>query len=378
MRGHLGTAATSQGSLWLSQLFFYSAACSARKSTATGIRYELRVNPSSGNLHPTEIHFAASGLPGWSDGLYHYRPRTHAVERRAAGHYGFPGQLTIILSTIPWREAWKYGDRAYRYCLLDAGHLAESIRLAARALGHEVSILPADTMDTSHLRLSAEEWPLLAMVLGGAAPKASLQDWAGGNCSPYPLPSEVVQSVHAASSGALRSFSAGGPPAGGRSFSETVRTRRSALDFSGGDMSLGQLAALLTLLVGPAYLFVHRVTGLAPGLYRYTPSRDLERIRDGDQRVAAAGLSLRQDLAGNACVLFSLFSTFSEGYRGAHMEAGAAGQRLYIGAEALGLQATGIGAFFDDRVWEYCGSPDAEPVYHFAVGHAIPDERLLA
>jgi nitroreductase len=87
----------------------------------------------------------------------------------------------------------------------------------------------------------------------------------------------------------------------------------------------------------------------------------LERIKSGDQRVAAAGLSLGQDLAGNACVAFSMIGDLyraarahgDRGYRYLHFEAGAIGHRLYLAAEALGLGATGNGAFYDEEVHRY-------------------------
>jgi hypothetical protein len=71
---------------FLSQLLFYSAAISASKRS-TGYKYALRVNPSSGNLHPTEFHFLARGLKHWPDGLYHYRPSSHMAEQRATGDF---------------------------------------------------------------------------------------------------------------------------------------------------------------------------------------------------------------------------------------------------------------------------------------------------
>ena len=67
------------------------------------------------------------------------------------------------------------------------------------------------------------------------------------------------------------------------------------------------------------------------------------------------------------------------GYRYVHFEAGAIGQRLYLAAEALGFQSTGIGAFFDDQVHDYLGIPresGRQVVYHFACGYAVEDERL--
>jgi nitroreductase len=53
---------------------------------------------------------------------------------------------------------------------------------------------------------------------------------------------------------------------------------------------------------------------------------------------------------------------------------------MYLAAEALGLRATGIGAFFDEQVNQYLGlSPEAgQVVYHFAVGHPVADPRLEA
>jgi hypothetical protein len=113
LRGALGPTSEEDLVPFLSQLLFYSASISAMKQTPSGYGYALRVNPSSGNLHPTEFHFASP------QGLFHYRPSSHMLEQRAIGDFG---ELSFVLTTISWREAWKYGDRAYRYCLLDAGH----------------------------------------------------------------------------------------------------------------------------------------------------------------------------------------------------------------------------------------------------------------
>ena len=128
---------------------------------------------------------------------------------------------------------------------------------------------------------------------------------------------------------------------------------------------------------------------MAAGVYRYwEDNAELEQIRQGDQRLVAAALSLGQDLAGNACVAFSMIGDFenatcrygNRGYRYVHFEAGAKGQRMYLAAEALGLRATGIGAFFDDEVHKYLRlTPEqGQVVYHFAVGHAVLDPRLEA
>jgi hypothetical protein len=128
--------------------------------------------------------------------------------------------------------------------------------------------------------------------------------------------------------------------------------RRSALDSLRGkqSISLAELSAILAVIAQPLsadfagvrfiqlYLYVHHVDGLQPGVYRFWPERtELEQVKSGDQRVAAAGLSLEQDLAGNACVTFSMIGDLERvahiygdrSYRYAHFEAGAihAGQR---------------------------------------------------
>ena len=70
LHGASGATPVGDGPTFLSQLLFYSAAISASKRVpSTGYRYALRVNPSSGNLHPTEFHFLTRGLQEWPDGL---------------------------------------------------------------------------------------------------------------------------------------------------------------------------------------------------------------------------------------------------------------------------------------------------------------------
>ena len=54
----------------------------------------------------------------------------------------FPAQAFLVgLSSIHWREAWKYGERAFRYCQHDAGHAIGALRIAAATLGWRASLL---------------------------------------------------------------------------------------------------------------------------------------------------------------------------------------------------------------------------------------------
>ena len=113
--------------------------------------WSLRVNPSSGNLHPTEGYLI---LPNpcaeLSAGVYHYAPREHGLEQRATLSDATrthiierfpPGTLFVGLSSIHWREAWKYGERAYRYCQHDTGHAIAALRFSAALLGWRLVLL---------------------------------------------------------------------------------------------------------------------------------------------------------------------------------------------------------------------------------------------
>jgi SagB-type dehydrogenase family enzyme len=428
LRDQRGTAAGTSGAAFLSQLLFYSAAISASKLVPhTGAKYALRVNPSSGNLHPTEFHFFTRGLQQWPDGLYHYRPSSHMTEQRALGDFQFDAPLVFVLTSIAWREAWKYRDRAYRYCLHDMGHAWQSLILAATALGCETSATGhfVDNDIARLCRLADDEWPMLLISLRGAAlplrePDDSVPVWFGGaanSLSTETISYSLIHRIHAATCIQQKDSIQSAEPApsgygnvhlpepslSDRPFGAVVRSRRSALDFEGGPWSitLADLSALLAAAAAPLhadfadqryiqlYVYVHRVEGLEPGVYRHWPHRgELELILEGDQRVAAAGLSLGQDLAGNSCVTFSMVADLDRAarahgdraYRYVHFEAGAIGHRLYLAAEALGVRATGIGAFFDDSVHQYLriDKEREQVVYHFAIGHPIHDARIEA
>jgi SagB-type dehydrogenase family enzyme len=434
LEGKTGNTSARDGAEFLSQLMFYSASISASKRVpSTGNTYALRVNPSSGNLHPTEFHFCTQSLVNWSDGLYHYRPSSHMAEQRAIGDFGgklsnTSAPLVFVLTSIAWREAWKYRDRAYRYCLHDIGHAWQALTLAARSIGCESFALShfSDDWVSESCLLSEDEWPMLIIEIYGASIPVRRLDPVetilfGGQ--PNRLSEEnalypLIERIHAATKLNSETIapSLGQPKSSDRaeislpppistscSFGDVVRTRRSALDFRGGgeSISLSQLATLLSSTKKPLfadfattrfvhlYLYVHRVEGLAPGVYRYWPEHaELEKIKEGDQRLVAAALSLGQDLAGNACLAFSMIGDFENaarsfgdrGYRYVHFEAGAIGQRMYLASEALGLRATGIGAFFDVEVNRYLSlAPElGQVVYHFAIGYPVPDPRLEA
>jgi len=110
--------------------------------------WSLRINPSSGNLHPTECHLI---LPECSDlpaCIAHYNPLLHILEIRshlaqsAAQELHRMNGFAVILSSIYWREAWKYGERAFRYTQHDIGHALAALRFSATLFGWMLRVRP--------------------------------------------------------------------------------------------------------------------------------------------------------------------------------------------------------------------------------------------
>ena len=188
----------------LSRLFEYALALSAWKQ-AGGTRWALRSNPSSGNLHPTEGYLLIGALPELSHapGVYHYAPGEHGLERRADGSAEwftqlmreFPPQAFLVgLSSIHWREAWKYGERAFRYCQHDAGHAIGTLRIAAATLGWSAVVLHGLADETIEALLglnraedfagAEREQPELVMLVW---PNDSAGPWCAGAQRALPL-----------------------------------------------------------------------------------------------------------------------------------------------------------------------------------------------
>lgn len=135
-----------------------------------GSSWALRINPSSGNLHPTEAYLILPPMNEKIDkgGVFHYNPYFHALELRATidqvlwkrirKHFGTEG-FFVGLSSIYWREAWKYGERAFRYCQLDIGHAMACLSFAANLMGWKATYLNSLSDQDIEIILGFEKTP---------------------------------------------------------------------------------------------------------------------------------------------------------------------------------------------------------------------------
>ena len=168
----------------VSTLLYYSMAISAWKSYPGLEPWSLRVNPSSGDLHPTETHVYVHKVKDLPSGAYHSFVKGHQLEQRALGDIvptlwqalgGISTTPSIIigLNSIFWREAWKYQSRALRYCYLDLGHAMASIRVAAHGLGLFVLFVGEFYDDNIRQYLcldKTDEYPLLFLAIDTKQP----------------------------------------------------------------------------------------------------------------------------------------------------------------------------------------------------------------
>ena len=444
----------------LSRFFEDSLALSAWKQYGES-RWALRVNPSSGNLHPTEAHLLAPAIPGLSETpiLAHYAPREHALEVRGRVAPGLSdGEFVVVLSSIHWREAWKYGERAYRYCQHDVGHALAGLAVAAAGLGWRASVLDdlgrEDLLCWTRLgnpRTGEAEEPDVALLVetrpgAGAARRSLAVPAAFDALVPAGLPNtlssdhvewEIIDLVaHAARKprtdgvySAEEPLSEPAPDArleaSALALRPILRQRRSAQSFDGqtGIARADFLRLLRSTLRFPArvlpwrprvalLVFVHRVEGLAPGLYllardpeslarlRAASTRSfawarvegvpeelaLVELARGDFRQHAEALSCHQEIASESAFSLGMLAEFEPAlerfgpwfYPRLFWECGAIGQVLYLEAEAVGLRGTGIGCFFDAAVHEVAGLGDSgwRSLYHFTVGGPLEDTRL--
>lgn len=189
---------------------------------------------------------------------------------------------------------------------------------------------------------------------------------------------------------------------GDRSVAAVIADRRSRRTYADAPLSRAELGQVLWATQGvtsrsnghraapsagalyPLELYVvvgePGVSGIGTGVYRYRPeTHDLAKGTTEDVQSALADAAVDQRFVERAPVDIVICgvderTTGKYGTRGERryvpMEAGHAGENIYLQAEALGLSTVSIGAFRDDRVLDILGaSSNQRPLYIFPVGH---------
>ncbi len=409
------------------------------KATYSGQDFYYRSAASAGALYPTEIYVATGGVRGLDDGLYHYGIHRHALSPLRIGDLSqtiarltipLPGKIpaiTLLFTAIFFRSAWKYRDRAYRYHLLDTGHVIENMIIATRALGLPLC-LSYDFEDKRVNRLlgldeTKEVSLALAHVLGVESdsgsktieiPRLSENMRNASIVSKREIDYPAIREMHRASE-ALVSPEGNGPemidnlglspvtseevfgPSSGTGemgYPDCLFARRSSRNFIREPLEKEHLLTLLnslcpfdgdeskrefmdnqTLAVG---FLANNIQGIDPGLYRLNPlKRSYGLITAGAFMDRMAEACLNQAWLANSSIHFLFLSNLDRlervcgprGYRYAMLTAGRMGERIYVLATSLRLGCCGIGAFYDREAAELIGlNKDSRLLYLVAVG----------
>ncbi|MFZ2311320.1 MAG: SagB/ThcOx family dehydrogenase, partial [Methylobacter sp.] len=410
-------------------------------------RWALRCNPSSGNLHPTEAYLISTSDSFIKSGVYHYVSHDHSLEQRCRFSDNLPDSGILIgLSSIHWREAWKYGERAFRYCQHDLGHALGALRYAAATLGWSVELLAEWSdediakllgLDRDDFKKQEHESPDIICRINTHADgkpldaKALLEiaqagTWFGKADSlrayhmyKWLIIDEVTTAASKPQTEEPEWLTVQQPiikSSCTKTATEIIRQRRSAQQFDGKMPPIPQtdfyrmLAAVLPTTAAfelwrwqpkvHLFIFVHRVEGLAPGIYalprhnnalaklqaatladfdwlKVSQEIPLYHLYSGDCKQIAKTVSCHQPIASDSAFSLGMVAEFGETieaapwlYRRLFWECGLIGQTLYLEAEAAGIRGTGIGCYFDDSVHELLGFKDDkfQSLYHFTVG----------
>jgi SagB-type dehydrogenase family enzyme len=392
----------------LSSMLFLGYGITARRQSS-GDDFYYRSAPSAGALYPCELYLAAQSVSGLEDGLYHHAIHRRDLGRLRAGVCGDPpsagehcksSSVTFFITAIFYRSIWKYRDRAYRYHLLDTGHLVESLVLAIKSLDLpcQVTYDFDDTAVSAFLGVDSGREACLAVIRipGRSSLPDEKMDWpaeglshaAASRVSPREEKSAAIREIHEASSRVVEAqdlkcdmvLECGVRPQLWQSihfeehfpekmnFSQAVMTRRSCRNFVSRPLGRKELQALMQMLWMPgdgdfrpfhyvaSGMIVGSCEGLDSGQYWIDPhAHAIGLVRSGEFSADMSQIALNQQWMASAGLQFFFVAPLSvieslwgpRAYRYAMISAGRLAHRIYLGATALGLGSCGIGAFYD-------------------------------
>ncbi|PJN35381.1 hypothetical protein CG717_03940 [Streptomyces sp. CB02613] len=372
-----------------------------------------RTGASSGARYPVELYLAHPGAAGLAAGLFHYDPVHHALERLRTGDgtrrimsvlsgpSGQPPEYVLLLSSVLWRNAAKYGAFGYRLQSLDTGVVAAQAAAAAEATGLAASVrlrFDDEALDAL-LGLSPFAESVFAAIplhrhADGLAHEASgmvheasggSPDWSGPVPECVPEPASIAHMPPLAEAAALHAAIRAGRPGDGPAAGElpanpvpadAVRQalpgrpldpaegfdgRRTVHGFRPDPVPLRVLGAVLATAGVPVAAdpfgavrlagVLRRVEGVTTGAYLHdrdgdalVPTRSADAVR---ALIAAAKSPMLADECRTAAATLvpcadlraSIESRGDRSYRTSNIEAGMVAQRIALAAAAAGLES---------------------------------------
>ncbi|WP_255303842.1 nitroreductase family protein [Streptomyces sp. F-7] len=305
----------------------------------------LRPTPSAGALHPVDTELVVGAGCSLPPGRYGYDPLRHRVHPVGPPADGTPPGVTAVLSVTAQRTVSHYGHRAWPLLLLDTGHAAAALFLAARVLGAGEPDVRMDGRTGSPLAVVRVPPP------GGPSPRRPADE-------DRPAPADLL---------ARRSAP---PPLPGLPPRAALRAVLATAERAGDGGLLRWCAA-----VGPP----------RPGLMELAPEGTaLRRHASGDARPTLAAWAAGQAwLADAGAVVIAHGCPTDAGpahIRRAHLRAGFAVHLAHVTAQRHGLAARPVGSWQQADLGAALGAePGRDWVVHaLALGTPHADEEKSA
>ncbi|MBG0829782.1 SagB/ThcOx family dehydrogenase [Planomonospora sp. ID67723] len=169
----------------LARVLYFGDGITGTLTTDEGVTWRLRTAPSGGALFPVDIYCVALRVDDVAPGPYFYHLSQHSLQRLGEGdptaELAAATGLTeavagaaacIVLVAFMDRVKFKYGERGYRFALLEAGHIAQNLLLAAKAEGLGAVPVGGFNDDALNAMLAVDgcqEIALYAVLIGEAA-----------------------------------------------------------------------------------------------------------------------------------------------------------------------------------------------------------------
>ncbi|MEA5600053.1 nitroreductase family protein [Nostoc sp. UHCC 0252] len=336
--------------------------------------YKLRVNPSAGALYPTEIYVQVRGIEGMVDGIYHLEVENNCLTLiyelidDGLENYIIPGKsingFIFLISCVYYRSSWKYQNRSIRYCFLDSGHHLGAIAASAYLHNRDIQLI----FDFDKLSLNSDLGFENKEFITACAVSGEIQDkkirrlrlkvpFVSG--TDYFESNQFIEDAYQATTLQNHRQQQLEYPQfdfDKEKFYQVVWDRRSIRRFRKEAISQEDYLYIVQQLEQSIptenyeqieiYSVVHRVEGMTPGLYKGTYL-----VKTGNFSEKTGYLCINQAIAKDSAVTLFFVSDYLN-YQTAMQIAGFLGQRLYLTSNYLGIQCSGIGAYYDNETQE--------------------------
>jgi SagB-type dehydrogenase family enzyme len=159
--------------------------CTQGVKEVLGTAATKRNVPSAGSRHPFETYLLINRVEGVKPGLYRFLALEHKLlvvnlnaniaEEVIAGclrqNSVAKSAVTFIWAAVASRSKWRYGERAYRYLHLDAGHICQNLYLTAQVIGCGVCAIAAFDDDYLNQVLNLDGKEQFAVYIAAAGKK---------------------------------------------------------------------------------------------------------------------------------------------------------------------------------------------------------------